>query len=142
MRWIAYAFTAFVIVVTSVSCSDNPILGEISITDVAEISEHVPVIRLETDKAGTSRFATVSLNNTGERTIAISRIVYSLPERFAILSTRIPGEIEPGDSALIEIVFHPQSHEESDSTETYHSSVQIFLDGRERPVEFVVFADE
>ena len=142
LRWLAYTVAALAIVTASIGCSDSSVLGEISITDVTDFSSNTPIIHMNLDAANTAGCETVSLNNSGERVVAISRIVYSLPERFSISSPRVPVEIEPGESAPIEIIFHRPSDNESVSTESYRSSVQIYLAGRERPVQFVVSVGE
>ena len=127
-----------------IGCKDAAILGEISIADAstADNDNNVPIIRLQPDSTVTGGAATIALNNTSRQTVAVSRIVYSHPEKFSINATEVPGEIAPGDSTLIAILFHPAEGEVPVSSNSYRSSVHIYLEDRNSPIEFIVSVNE
>ena len=116
-------------------CRENSILGEIVVSDSRAEAKNVQIIRIDEELHDGVGHATVLLNNSSESSIAIDRIAYTAPEAFSINSSRVPEVIASGKNAPIEIAFHPTE------PGTYRTSVQIYLVGSEKPIEFVILAE-
>ncbi len=88
------------------------------------------VVHLSLDAESKSRSYSISIDNNGEEELLVERLQYTNPEHFTLYSDDIPGPVPAGESAVIEVNFHPRY------PGNWQSEVRLYSDSVDSPITF------
>ncbi len=116
-------------------CGRDAIVGRITLADPYDDEDSADsetrVINFGETVAGTVD-ATVAVTNPRPSALTIERIEYTNPDSFSVYADEIPGVLASGETAYIEVTFHP-AH-----PGIFESRVRLYLEGRVEPVEVLL----